>query len=177
MKKALTNLTLVLGGAASGKSTWAERTALQTGLNCVYVATAEALDPEMTEKIERHKRERGANWRTVESPLRAATAIGETLRHGEVAVVDCLTLWLTNQLLAEADIATETASLLKAFEAAPAPLIVVSNEVGLGIVPGDRLSRRFRNEQGRLNQRVAAVADTVVLMTAGLPLALKGSLP
>ena len=172
----LLNLTLVLGGAASGKSAFAEGLVTASGRARAYVATAEAWDAEMAARIARHRAARGPGWRTVEAPLGAAGAL-RTVAPGEVALLDCATLWLTNQMLAEADLAAAEAGLMDAIEACAGSCVVVSNEVGMGIVPDTPLGRRFRDAQGGLNQRLAARADLVVLVAAGLPLVLKGALP
>jgi adenosylcobinamide kinase/adenosylcobinamide-phosphate guanylyltransferase len=170
----VSKLTFVLGGARSGKSRYAEGLIAALLPPWTYVATAEAGDREMTARIRAHRKRRGANWRTIEAPreLQAALAAGG----GSPVLVDCLTLWLSNLMLAEMDIDEEIEKLEKALEAAAAPIVVVANEVGLGIVPSFPLGRRFRDMQGILNQRIAARADRVVLMVAGLPLALKGTL-
>ncbi len=172
----MADVTLVLGGARSGKSAYAqaaaETRATQGGAELVFIATAEALDEEMEARIARHRGERDGRWRTVEAPLDLAAALGG-LRSHEVAVIDCLTLWLSNTMLAET-VAARRAELLAALPACAAPLWLVSNEVGLGLVPESALGRRFRDEAGRLNQAVAALADTAVLLVAGLPLVLKG---
>lgn len=169
-------LTLVVGGARSGKSTLAERLVCATGRPRRYIATAEAWDDEMRARIAQHRADRGANWTTVEAPLDLAGALAAA-RPAEVVLVDCATLWLTNHLLAEHDLAAEAARLLAALRDCPAPVTVVSNEVGWGIVPENALARRFRDEQGRLNQQIAAAADLVVTVIAGLPLVLKGARP
>jgi adenosylcobinamide kinase/adenosylcobinamide-phosphate guanylyltransferase len=166
-------LTLILGGARSGKTTLALALAEARTPGPVMIATAEALDAEMAERIARHRRERGPQWRTIEAPLDLAVAI-EAFGEDEVAVVDCLTLWLSNLLHAERDLEAETVRLLAAM--AGRTLILVSNEVGLGIVPENALARRFRDAQGRLNQRVAALCHQVVFVAAGLPLVLKGEI-
>ena len=172
------SLTFVLGGARSGKSRYAE--ALIAALPppskppWAYIATAEAGDAEMAERIGTHRARRGAQWRTVEAPRDLAAA----LKAGGTApvLIDCLTLWLSNLMLAEADIEAEVARLENALAAAAAPVVVVANEVGYGIVPDHPLGRRFRDLQGVLNQRIASRADRVVLVVAGLPLAVKGML-
>jgi adenosylcobinamide kinase / adenosylcobinamide-phosphate guanylyltransferase len=170
-------LTLVLGGARSGKSRYAESliAALPPPWQppWAYVATAEALDAEMAQRIETHRARRGANWQTIEAPrdLAAALATSETM----AVLIDCLTLWLSNLLLADAEIEAEMMRLEAALAAAKMPVVLVANEVGLGIVPDHPLGRRFRDLQGLLNQRIAARADRVILMVAGLPLALKGA--
>lgn len=165
--------TLVLGGARSGKSRYAE--SLIEGLPppWAYVATAEAGDDEMAARIKAHRARRGAEWRTVEAPRDLAAALAACGRMP--VLVDCLTLWLSNLMLAEADIDAEVERLETALAAAAAPVVLVANEVGSGIVPDHPLGRRFRDLQGTLNQRLAAGADRVVLMVAGLPLAVKGA--
>jgi adenosylcobinamide kinase / adenosylcobinamide-phosphate guanylyltransferase len=169
-------LTLVIGGARSGKSAFAERLVTATSRPRRYIATAEAWDDEMRDRIARHREDRGGEWITVEAPLDlpAALAVAD---QGEVVLIDCATLWLTNHLLAEHDLNRETAALVTALSNCVAPVIIVSNEVGWGIVPDNALSRQFRDAQGRLNQRLAAEAGIVVTVIAGLPLVLKGQLP
>ncbi|WP_293400298.1 bifunctional adenosylcobinamide kinase/adenosylcobinamide-phosphate guanylyltransferase [Phenylobacterium sp.] len=168
------SLTFVLGGARSGKTSYALREAWNhSGKRRVMVATAQAHDAEMAERIARHQAERGEGWVTVEAPLELAAAVA-ALGAGDVAVVDCLTLWLTNHLLADADLSQKVAELVAAMQASPAALYVVSNEVGQGIVPDNALARRFRDEAGWMNQAMAAAADRAVLVSAGLPLVLKG---
>ncbi len=170
-------LTLVIGAAASGKSAFAEGLVLGTGLLPVHIATAEIRDAEIANRVARHQALReGHGWRNVEEPLDLPAALA-TLGTGEAALVDCATLWLTNLLLSEADIAAAEAALWPALAAAPGPTIIVSNEVGAGIVPENALARRFRDIQGGFNRRAAARADLVVTVIAGLPLALKGCLP
>lgn len=174
----LPRLTLVLGGARSGKSRHAEAliTALPPSFEppFVYVATAEAGDAEMAARIEIHRRRRGAQWVTIEAPRDLGGAVARSA--GRPVLIDCVTLWLSNLMLAEADLEAEITGLEAALAPAPAPVVVVANEVGLGIVPEYPLGRRFRDWQGILNQRLAARADYVVLMVAGLPLAVKGAL-
>ena len=167
-------VTLVLGGARSGKSAYAQAAAeAAAGAGApVMIATAEALDADMAARIARHQAERGAGWRTMEAPTELAAAV-RSLRAGEAAAVDCLTLWLSNLMLREIDVETAADALLAALMATPADVWVVSNEVGMGIVPENALARRFRDEAGRLNRRVAAQADRVVMLVAGLPLGLK----
>ena len=172
----LQKLTLVLGGAASGKSAFAEKLVSASGLARAYIATAEAWDPEMQRKIARHQEARGPGWRTLEAPREVARTLGG-ISPGEAVLLDCATLWLTNLMLEDADLAAREAELFEALDACPAPVVVVSNEIGLGVVPDTPLGRRFREAQGGLNQRLAAKADLVVLVAAGLPLALKGALP
>lgn len=172
----LPGLAFVVGGANSGKSGIAERLVTGSGLSPVYLATAEAHDEEMAAKITAHRAARGGAWRAVEAPLDAAGALAGASA-GEAWLLDCATLWLTNHLLAESDLGAETDRLLAALAAAPCPVVVVSNEVGQGIVPENRLARRFRSEQGRLNQRLAAAAQLAVGVMSGLPFVLKGEAP
>lgn len=176
MTGSLPPLTLVVGGARSGKSAFAEGLVTASGRARRYIATAEAWDDEMRNRIARHQSDRGPAWTTVEAPLDLAAALAGA-RSDEAVLVDCATLWLTNHLLAEHDLAAETAGLLAALAASPAPVVIVSNETGWGIVPENALARRFRDEQGRLNQRLAAVSGLVVTVIAGLPMVLKGRLP
>jgi adenosylcobinamide kinase / adenosylcobinamide-phosphate guanylyltransferase len=167
-------LTLVLGGARSGKSRYAEGLIAVLPPPSAYVATAEAGDHEMAVRIRAHRARRGPSWRTIEAPrdLTAAFAACERMP----VLVDCLTLWLSNLMLADADVNAEVGRLEEALAATVAPVVLVANEVGSGIVPDHALGRKFRDLQGLLNQRIAARADRVVLMVAGLPLALKGAL-
>lgn len=168
-------LTLVLGGARSGKSRYAERHLIaRTPPPWNYIATAEALDDEMTQRIAEHRARRGGNWHTIEAPRDLAGALAGLPRDATV-LVDCLTLWLSNLLLASADIEADVARLDAALLKMDGHVVLVSNEVGLGIVPDNALARRFRDLQGSLNQRVAARADLVVFMMAGLPLVVKGT--
>jgi adenosylcobinamide kinase/adenosylcobinamide-phosphate guanylyltransferase len=167
-------LTLVLGGARSGKSRHAESLIMTLPPPWTYVATAEAGDAEMAARIKSHRERRGAQWRTIEAPRDLAKALS-ACGDGPV-LVDCLTLWLSNLMLAEADIEEETAHLEETLVAQNGPLVLVANEVGSGIVPSYALGRRFRDAQGVLNQRIAARAERVILMVAGLPLLLKGTL-
>ena len=163
-------ITLVLGGARSGKSRYAE-TLIGRFPDPLYLATAEAGDAEMSARIALHRKRRGSSWRTVEEPLELAQTLE---RHADTPVlVDCLTLWLSNLMMAGRDPNRESERLIAALGRASAPVALVSNEVGLGIVPETPLGRRFRDEAGRLNQAVAAAADRVVFMAAGLPMVLK----
>ncbi|ARS28400.1 bifunctional adenosylcobinamide kinase/adenosylcobinamide-phosphate guanylyltransferase [Sphingomonas sp. KC8] len=165
--------TLVLGGARSGKSGFAQRLAEAGGGPLVYVATAQAFDAEMADRIARHRADRGPRWTTVDAPHDLPDAIAG-LRGGGVMLADCLTLWLSNRMLADADMEMEIAALAAAIGQADGHVILVSNEVGSGIVPETPMGRLFRDHAGRANQAVAAVADRVALVIAGLPLWLKG---
>lgn len=173
MNNAGPRLTLVLGGARSGKSTYAEGLVRLLPPPWIYVATAQAADGEMRDRIGRHQRRRGSGWTTLEVPLDVPKALtSEACDHP--ALIDCLTLWLSNLMHSGRDIEHETDRLLEALAASAAPRVVVSNEVGLGIVPDNALARAFRDEAGRMNQRIAAAADCVMFVAAGLPMILKG---
>ncbi len=166
---------LVLGGARSGKSAHAEGLLAASGLERVYIATAEAGDPEMNERIAAHRARRGPDWRTVEAPLRLEETLAAEAGEGRAVLVDCLTLWLSNLMAADEDFEARIAQLVETAKAAKGLRVFVSNEVGLGIVPDTPLGRRFRDAQGRMNQAMAAAADHVVFTAAGLPLILKGT--
>jgi adenosylcobinamide kinase/adenosylcobinamide-phosphate guanylyltransferase len=166
-------VTLVLGGARSGKSAHAEALVLSSGLAPVYLATAQALDGEMGERIRHHRDRRGPEWITVEEPLDLAEALRGHAAADRAVLVDCLTLWLTNVILAGRDANAEGQALVAALRDLAGPVVLVSNEVGLGVVPLDPLSRAFVDHAGRLHQRIAAVADRVRFVAAGLPLDLK----
>lgn len=163
----------VIGGARSGKSRYAQARAEMAGDRPVFVATAEAFDDEMTNRIARHRADRDARWRTVEAPRDLPRAIDALNGDGAVILVDCLTLWLSNLLLVDADLVRAGEALCGAIDRFQGRIILVSNEVGMGGVPGNALARRFGDAAGRLNQSVAAIADEVVLLAAGLPLTLK----
>jgi adenosylcobinamide kinase/adenosylcobinamide-phosphate guanylyltransferase len=167
--------TVILGGARSGKSRFAQGLAEQSEGRLVYVATAGAYDAEMEERIERHRSDRGERWDTVEEQYDLAGVIAGHSGTGKTLLVDCLTLWLSNLMLGEQDVAAVLDGLIAALKACDGHVILVSNEVGSGIVPETPLGRAFRDEAGRLNQRVAAQADAVALVVAGLPLWLKGA--
>ncbi|HLY55783.1 MAG TPA: bifunctional adenosylcobinamide kinase/adenosylcobinamide-phosphate guanylyltransferase [Stellaceae bacterium] len=171
-------LTLILGGARSGKSAHAEamaREAESAGRSVVYIATGAAGDEEMAARIAHHRMRRPASWRTVEEPIRLADTLVREARPDRFLLVDCLTLWITNLLLAElSPQAAEQAALLQALPGLPGETVLVSNEVGMGLVAADPLSRRFVDETGRLHQAIAALADRVVLVAAGCVLPLKG---
>ena len=170
MQQAAPRTTLVLGGARSGKSAYAERLIEAAPGPWLYLATAEAWDDEMRARIALHRSRRSGDWITRDVPTALAAAIAES--RGPV-LVDCLTLWLTNLLLADADLGAETETVVAACRGARGPLVLVSNEVGLGIVPDNALARRFRDAAGRLHQALAAECDRVVLTVAGLPLIVK----
>jgi adenosylcobinamide kinase/adenosylcobinamide-phosphate guanylyltransferase len=170
----LSGSTLVLGGARSGKSAYAERLLARHPRARVYLATAEPGDGEMAERIRRHRERRGAGWSTIEVPLDLPEAIRAEPR---ALLVDCLTLWLSNLMAAGRDPDAAGEQLCAAIRRPGGPVVLVSNEVGWGIVPENALARAFRDHAGRLNQRVAAAADRVLFVAAGLPLALKGDLP
>jgi adenosylcobinamide kinase / adenosylcobinamide-phosphate guanylyltransferase len=165
------SVSLVLGGARSGKSRYAEGLLVPHADKRIYLATAEPGDAEMRARIEDHRRRRGTSWRTVEAPLDIAPIIAGA---GEDAILlDCLTLWLANLISAGRDIAKAESDLRSALSEVRAPIVLVSNEVGLGIVPDNALAREFRDHAGRLNQAMAALADRVFFLAAGLPLTLK----
>jgi adenosylcobinamide kinase / adenosylcobinamide-phosphate guanylyltransferase len=168
-------VTLVLGGARSGKSAYAERLVEGAAACGSYCATAQAGDAEMAARIAAHQARRGPFWRTIETPLALAPVIAAEAAPGRPLLVDCLTLWLSNLLLAGKEIDEESAALCAALQLAGGPVVLVANEVGMGLVPETPLGRRFRDAAGRLNQEVAALADRVVFVAAGLPLVLKGA--
>jgi len=179
---------LVIGGARSGKSAWAERLAHESELRVTYVATAHALDAEMQRRVDHHRARRPKEWGCIEAPLELATALQAHAAPDACLLVDCLTLWLTNLFYAgkaarqaEADeavdcplLAGQVEALIDILPGLPGRIVLVSNEVGWGIVPMHPVSRLFADEQGRLNQRIAAVCERVTLVAAGLPLKLKG---
>ncbi|MEO0619099.1 MAG: bifunctional adenosylcobinamide kinase/adenosylcobinamide-phosphate guanylyltransferase [Pseudomonadota bacterium] len=167
------NVTLVIGGARSGKSRFAERLAGKSGRAVTYVATAEAWDDEMRERIAAHRADRPAHWDTVEAPTDLPAALCAHAGEGQTILVDCLTLWLTNVMLGDHDLDAACDALCHTFDRLDGEIILVSNEVGQGIVPDNAMARCFRDAQGRLNQTVAARADRVFLISAGLPLQLK----
>ena len=165
---------LVLGGARSGKSLFAERQIEATGLAACYIATAEARDAEMTERIRRHRKRRGDTWTTVEEPLYLADALDNAISPETAVLVDCLTIWLANVMASGHSPERDIDGLLRVLGKATGQVVLVSNEVGLGIVPENALAREFRDEAGIMHQRIAATAGRVIFVTAGLPLVLKG---
>ena len=172
----LPQISLVLGGAASGKSAFAEQLVMNSGLAPVYVATAQVYDDEMAHKVRKHRDQRGKSWHTIEEPIDVAIALAK-LNATQCVLIDCATLWLSNLILGEHDVDSATEQLLSALDTCRAPVVIVSNEVGHGIVPDNALSRRFRNAQGKLNQQLAVQAHLAVAVMAGLPMVLKGKLP
>jgi adenosylcobinamide kinase/adenosylcobinamide-phosphate guanylyltransferase len=171
----LPRLSLILGGAASGKSAFAENLVQGAGLRKIYVATAQVYDDEMADKVTRHREQRGDQWTTIEEPIDVAGAL-ITTDADDIILIDCATLWLTNLIRGESDVAAHTPARLAAIDTCAAPVVIVSNEVGQGIVPDNALSRQFRNAQGKLNQDIAAKSGLVVAVMAGLPMVLKGQL-
>ena len=164
---------LILGGARSGKSALAERRAAESGLAVAYLATAQAHDDEMRGRITHHRQRRPAQWLTLEEPLALADVLRAHAAPGRLLLVDCLTLWLSNLMLGPG-LEPQRGALLDCLPVLPGRVILVSNEVGWGIVPVNDLARAFADEQGRLNQAVAALCERVTLVAAGLPLELKG---
>lgn len=176
MSTTLPHFTLILGGAASGKSVFAEHLLALSNRPLTYVATAQALDAEMRARIDAHRARRDDSWTTIEAPLDLPGALAAAPANGAV-LLDCASLWLTNHLLAGHDLAAEQTRLMRAIADCPAPVVVVSNEVGAGGVAENALARRFQAAQGALNQCLAAEAGLVVLVVAGLAQVLKGTLP
>lgn len=170
--------TLILGGTRSGKSALAERLAGDAGQPVTYIATATAGDDEMAKRIAHHRTRRPGHWHTVEQPLALADALGRHAARDRCLLVDCLTLWLSNLLAAgETRLAQERTALLDTLPSLPGTVLLVSNEVGQGVVAADPLTRRFVDAAGRLHQAVAARCPRVLFVTAGLPRALKGATP
>ena len=167
------DITLVLGGASSGKSVWAERYILGQGQNVGYIATAQAFDTEMEERIERHKARRGKEWTTREEPLNLLPSFA-SFPADQPILLDCATLWLSNLMLAEKNISAESSALIHFLENYTGKLVIVSNETGLSVVPHTKIGRDFQKVQGQLNQQLAILADRVVFIVAGLPMFLKG---
>lgn len=172
-------IELVLGGARSGKSRYAEQVAIESGMPVIYIATAEAGDAEMQVRLEKHRQDRPQHWQTVEEPIKIADIIQQYSSSNSCLLVDCLTLWLTNILFdkqgaeQQSLFEQESQALFKALDVFSGQLVMVSNEVGLGIVPIDKMTRRFVDEVGLLHQKIVSYSDKVVLVTAGLPQILK----
>lgn len=167
-------VTLVLGGARSGKSTFAEGIVEAMSQTRIYVATAQARDDEMRARILSHQDRRGAGWETIEAPLDVSQALQDHAPAGHPMLVDCLTLWVTNLMLDAHDIDRAFGELVATLPTLKGPVVLVSNEVGLGIVPDNAMARAFRDHAGRLHQHIAGLADEVYFVTAGLPLKMKG---
>jgi len=174
VKTSLPPVTLVLGGARSGKSAFAEGLVERASANRLYLATGQAWDYEMRDRIASHKQRRGEGWETIESPLDLTAALETHARADRPVLVDCLTLWITNLMLGEHDIGTAFDGLAATIPILKGPVVFVSNEVGLGIVPDNAMARAFRDHAGRLHQLIAGLADEVHFVAAGLPLKMKG---
>ncbi len=174
--KVFPRVTFIVGGAASGKSSWAEKYVDSSDKSKAYIATSQVLDGEMQAKVDQHRARRDPSWTLIEAPLDLAPALSGLGTH-QICLVDCATMWLSNHLLAQGDLPTVRAQLLQEISTCAADLVIVSNEVGHGIVPDNALAREFREAQGRLNIDLAARADLVVQVSVGLPLVLKGTLP
>jgi adenosylcobinamide kinase/adenosylcobinamide-phosphate guanylyltransferase len=176
----MSTITFVTGGCRSGKSSYAQRYAESVGPARVYLATSQALDDEMQQRIDAHQATRGQGWTTVEEPIDIVPAFLGASQSADVILLDCVTLWVTNCLMAgmdDEDVFARTNDLVRALADLPCAVVIVSNEVGSGIVPEHALARRFRDLTGAVNQRLAACASTVVLSVSGIPLAVKGELP
>jgi adenosylcobinamide kinase/adenosylcobinamide-phosphate guanylyltransferase len=174
----MTRHVLVLGGARSGKTAFAERLALRAGVKPAYLATAEALDGEMRDRVASHKASRGHRFATIEEPVALADALIIASASHDVILVDCLTLWITNLLLANEDVAKHVGELVAVLvQLKAAKIVLVSNEVGLGIVPDNAMARTFRDLAGAAHQRLAEICDDVYFIVAGLPMTLKGEAP
>lgn len=174
MSNRLPPVTLVLGGARSGKSAFAEKLVEAASPERLYLATGQAWDGEMEERITAHQQRRGEGWHTIEAPLGLADALVANTIADRPVLVDCLTLWVTNLMLGEEDLDAAFDGLCSALPELQAPVAFVSNEVGLGIVPDNAMARAFRDHAGRLHQKIAGLADEVYFVAAGLPLKMKG---
>lgn len=170
----MTSTLFVLGGARSGKSAYAQKRCEALGERLVYIATARAGDDEMAQRIARHRAERGPAWTTLEASLDLCSAIARASQGADAVLVDCLTLWLSNLMLGGHDLSAARGALAETVRTARVPLVLIANEVGMGIVPDNALARRFRDEAGWLNQDIAAAAKEVVLVVAGLAMMVKG---
>ncbi len=167
-------ITFILGGARSGKSTHALTLGERFAGSHIFIATAQALDGEMADRIKHHRAERSDHWKTIEEPLDIAAAIAEHAGRDQTILIDCLTLWLSNIFHHQGDPDSEITKLINTLAQTTGNIILVSNEIGLGLVPETSMGRQFRDAQGRLNQKVAAVSDIVEFIAAGIPLRLKG---
>jgi adenosylcobinamide kinase / adenosylcobinamide-phosphate guanylyltransferase len=168
-------ITFVFGGARSGKSRFAENLILSSGLTPLYLATGRAMDDEMNDRILAHQERRGKDWETMEEPLALADAVAQSAYKGRAVLVDSLAMWVTNLMMAEANVMRECDSLIASLSAAQAPVVLVSDEVGLGIVPDNPMARAFRDHAGDVNQKIARIADEAWFVAAGLPFAMKKS--
>lgn len=169
---------LVLGGARSGKTGFAERLTLRAGVRPAYLATAQALDDEMRDRVRAHREQRGPQFATIEEPLKLSRAIATAAKQHDAILVDCLTLWITNLIIADENVAAAVDELLATLEhVRDSRVILVSNEVGLGIVPDNAMARMFRDLAGSAHQRVAEICDDAYFVVAGLPMVLKGMPP
>ena len=166
-------ITFILGGSRSGKSSFALECASKLPGSKAFIATAQAFDEEMKERIERHKKERSADWKTFEEPTALPRLLRFISNEHDVIIIDCLTLWLSNLIMNDTALDADIESLLSAAAPCPSPIFIVSNEVGMGIVPENALARKFRDLAGTLNRRVAEIADEVYLVAAGIPLKIK----
>jgi adenosylcobinamide kinase/adenosylcobinamide-phosphate guanylyltransferase len=166
--------TFILGGARSGKSGFAEQLITESGLEPVYVATGRSLDEEMAERIRHHRARRGAGWQTIEEPVALVDVLQTQAREGRALLIDCLSLWVTNLMMDNRDVDDEASRLAESLSGTGGAVVLVSNEVGLGIVPDNAMARQFRDHAGRLHQLVAAQAKDVYMMAAGLPRKMKG---
>lgn len=166
-------VTFVLGGARSGKSSFAENLVLNKGLKPIYLATGRAYDDEMVDRIDAHKERRGGNWEAIEEPLALSDALMQTDFEGRAILVDCLTLWVTNLMMAGADVKVECEQLANTLKKINVPVVLVSNEVGLGIIPENKMAREFRDYAGFVNQSIAKIADEAYFIASGLPIKLK----
>ena len=168
-------ITLILGGARSGKSVFGEKLALNKDSKPIYIFTAQSFDKEMDERIRIHKdRRKKQSWQDVEATVNLPAAVSELSKKEKVILVDCLSLWLTNLIINERNIDRDITEFLNALEKSPGDVILVSSEVGLGIVPDNEMSRAYRDHLGSLHQKVAAISETVIMMVAGIPMIVKG---
>lgn len=174
MNPTVSGCTLILGGARSGKSLFAEKRVEESGLAPLYVATGRTLDPEMETRVHTHRARRGGEWTTVEEPVELTATLVRHAAKDRAILVDCLTLWITNLMLEKRDVRAETEALIGSLTGLPGTVVFVSNEVGLGIVPDNAMAREFRDHAGYLHQKIAEQADSAFFIAAGLPLKLKG---